>query len=111
MAFRKGQSGNPAGRPVGAKDRQTAELRQKINEILGEHFTPEKIAADIEAMEPKDRLTFLTKLMEYAVPKLKQTELDTDNRDTDIHVIFPTFPEDRAERIKELKQKLFETDE
>ncbi|MFV0377281.1 MAG: DUF5681 domain-containing protein [Mangrovibacterium sp.] len=79
MSFKKGESGNPNGRPKGAKDKATAGLREKIADILGEHFTSERIAADLEAMEPKDRLTFLTKLLEYTVPKLKQTEYKTDD--------------------------------
>ncbi len=109
MAFKKGQSGNPAGRPVGAKDKATKEIREKISDILAEHFTPEKVAENLEAMEPKERLIFLTKLLDYAAPKLKSTELKPDLDNSTIIVRPPNF--DREARIKELKQKLFETDE
>lgn len=89
MAFIKGQSGNPEGRPKGAKDKATKEIREKISDILDEHFTPAKVTENLEAMDPKDRLLFLTKLMEYAVPKLKQTDLKADVFDhkTEVPVI------------------------
>ncbi|MGD9930250.1 MAG: DUF5681 domain-containing protein [Mangrovibacterium sp.] len=89
MAFKKGQSGNPGGRPPGTKDKATKEIREKISDILEDHFTPDKISEDLEAMEPKDRLTFLTKLLEYAVPKLKQTDIAAEviNRTPDPPVI------------------------
>jgi len=78
MSFEKGQSGNPNGRPKGAKDKATKEIREKIASILEEHFTPERVTEDLEAMEPKERLMFLTKLMEYTVPKLKQTDIEAN---------------------------------
>ena len=84
MSFEKGQSGNPNGRPKGAKDKATKEIREKIASILEEHFTPERVTEDLEAMEPKERLMFLTKLMEYTVPKLKQTDIEANvNNRTD----------------------------
>ena len=43
------------------------------------------------------------------VPKLKQTDIKADVGSDVITVIPPNF--DREARIKELKQKLFETDE
>lgn len=76
--FKKGQSGNPGGRPPGAKDKATKGIRDKISDILTVHFTPEKVAENLEAMESKDRLIFLTKLLDYMTPKFKQTELTTD---------------------------------
>ena len=106
MPFKKGKSGNPGGRPTGAKDKTTKEIREKISDILAEHFTPEKVAENLNAMEPKERLLFLTKLLEYAIPKLKQTDLSTDLKNDVITVIPPNF--DRKARIAELKAKLLE---
>jgi vacuolar-type H+-ATPase subunit E/Vma4 len=113
MSFEKGQSGNPNGRPKGAKDKATKEIREKIASILEEHFTPERVTEDLEAMEPKERLMFLSKLLDYAVPKLKQTDIKADVSSDVFTVIPPNFeldPEDRKSRIKELKQKLFESE-
>jgi hypothetical protein len=97
------------GRTAGTPNKVTSEIREKISDILAEHFTPEKVAENLEAMDPKERLLFLTKLLDYAAPKLKSTELKTDIVNGNIMVMPPNF--DRKARIKELKQKLFETDE
>ncbi len=94
------------GRKAGTPNKTTMEIREKISDILAEHFTPEKVAENLEAMEPKERLIFLTKLLDYSIPKLRQTDLKTDLDDNTIIVIPPNF--DRTERIKELKAKLFE---
>lgn len=96
MSFEKGQSGNPNGRPKGAKDKATAELRERVKMILDEHFTPEVITEDLASMEPKDRLTFLTKLMEYAIPRLKQTDAtvtELNKRDETPVFVFTNFAE------------------
>jgi len=99
------------GRKAGTPNKTTMEIREKISDILAEHFTPEKVAENLEAMEPKERLIFLTKLLDYSIPKLRQTDLKTDFESDTIVVIPPNFtPEDRAARIRELKAKLFEDD-
>ncbi|TDN99991.1 hypothetical protein [Sunxiuqinia elliptica] len=97
------------GRKAGTPNKATAEIKSRISDILAEHFTPEKVAKNLEAMEPKERLLFLTKLLDYSVPKLKQTDLKADLKSDVITVLPPNF--DRAARIAELKQKLNETDE
>lgn len=97
------------GRTAGTPNKTTKEIREKISDILAEHFTPEKVAENLEAIEPKERLLFLTKLLDYTTPKLKSTELKTDLDNGNIIIRPPDF--DREARIKELKQKLFETDE
>ncbi|PTN09108.1 hypothetical protein C8N47_106209 [Mangrovibacterium marinum] len=91
------------------EDKETKEILEKFDDILAEHLAPGKVAATVAAMEPKERLMFLSKLLDYAVPRLKQTDIEADVGSDVITVIPPNF--DRAARIKELKQKLFETDE
>ena len=73
-----GTINNPKGRGKGIPNKITKEIKSQISDILAEHFTPEKVAENLEAMEPKDRLIFLTKLLDYTTPKLRQTDLKTD---------------------------------
>lgn len=106
-----GTINNPKGRGKGIPNKITKDLRIQISDILAEHFTPEKVSENLEAMEPKERLIFLIKLLDYSIPKLRQTDLKTDLGDNVITVIPPSWefsPEDRAARIKELKEKLFQ---
>ena len=74
MAFKKGESGNPNGRPKGSKDKATSSIRQKIEIFLNQKI--EEIEQIWQELEAKDKLTFLSKLLEYTVPKLRSQELN-----------------------------------
>lgn len=82
MPFEKGNSGNPTGRPQGAKNRVNDEIRTRINNFLDENF--EAVQNDIMQLEPRDRVRFYIELLQYGVPKLKQTELKTEFEDITI---------------------------
>lgn len=76
MAFKKGKSGNPNGRPKGSKNRATGELRHKINDLLENQF--DRITDDLDKLEPKERVTAWIKLLEYSLPKLTRAENTVD---------------------------------
>jgi hypothetical protein len=76
MGVKKGQVNNPAGRPKGATNRATADLRKAVNELLDNNW--EKIQEDIDELEAKDRLAFLEKLLSYTLPKLQSVEVHAD---------------------------------
>ncbi len=54
MGLSKGMTNNPHGRPTGAKNKFTVEAKERINNILQQHFTPEKIHEDLKQLESKD---------------------------------------------------------
>ena len=71
MAFKKGTSGNPLGRPVGSGNN---ELRNIINESID----PNKIREMLNKIEdPIDYINAITKLLPYAIGKKKTIE-DTE---------------------------------
>lgn len=76
MAFHKGKSGNPNGRPTGIKNKATADLRQQINLLLEEQFG--QVQTDLLNLEPKDRVNAWLRLLEFAVPKLQRSETVID---------------------------------
>lgn len=76
MGLKKGNTNNPAGRKKGTPNKLTADLRQRINEVLENNW--HNIEADIKALEPKDRLMFIEKLLKYTVPTLQATSLNVD---------------------------------
>ncbi|MFW5886366.1 MAG: DUF5681 domain-containing protein [Bacteroidota bacterium] len=77
MPFKKGESGNPEGRPPGTKNKVNQEIRERINNFLDENF--ETIESDFLALEPKDRARFYTELLQYGAPKLKAIEMTNDS--------------------------------
>jgi predicted component of type VI protein secretion system len=69
MPFKKGSSGNSAGRPKGSQNRAGGKLREVISDFLENRF--EDVVNDFEQLEPKDRIKVYTDLLQYGVPKLQ----------------------------------------
>lgn len=60
------------GRTKGTPNRDTKELRKRINDLIDNNF--DSIQTDLDQLEPKERLDFLIKLFEYGLPKLQRVE-------------------------------------
>src|SRR6185312_523370 len=76
MPFRKGESGNKAGKPKGTANKTTTDLRQWINNFI--EGQREQIQSDWKKLEPKDRIILFEKLLKYSLPTLQATSLTTD---------------------------------
>jgi hypothetical protein len=76
MAFEKGHSGNPGGRPLGAANKTTAKLRESISDFLGEQFI--KVKDDFTKLKPRDRVRLYIELLQYSVPKMQAVQLETE---------------------------------
>ena len=81
MGLRKGNTNNPNGRPKGKPNRSTEELRKVLHNFIDENT--EKLQADFDQLEPKERLIYLEKLLAHVLPKpiasldqLSESDLD-----------------------------------
>jgi hypothetical protein len=99
MAFTKGQSGNPAGKPKGAQHKVTRQLRETITAFLESNF--ESVVQDFHELPPKERAKLYCDLLQYAVPKLqavsqdvKFESLNDEQLDAIIHKLTQTANED-----------------
>ena len=64
--------GRLGGRQKGTPNKVTATLREWVADLLDRNR--ERIEEDLEALEPKDRLLMLERLMGYVLPKCKVDE-------------------------------------
>ena len=77
MPFEKNDSRiNRAGKKPGTPNKINQEIRGRINEFLDNNF--ETIQNDLMQMEARERVKFYIELLQYGLPKLKQTELKTE---------------------------------
>lgn len=63
----KGKTNNPNGRPKGTPNKITADLRSFLTGVIDKNRR--QITKDLKALEPRDRLIILEKLMAYVIPK------------------------------------------
>lgn len=88
MPFKKGQSGNPTGKPPGAKNKIGIQLRETISNFLIDNF--DVIQKDFKKLQPKDRAKLYCDLLQYGLPRLQaisnefQFEKLTDDQLTEV---------------------------
>jgi len=76
MAFEKGVSGNPSGKPPGARNKTGLQLRETITNFLSENFP--KVIEDFNSLKPRDRVKLYCDLLQYGLPKLQSVSLGFD---------------------------------
>ena len=67
--WKKGQTGNPGGRPEGSKNKSTQKIRESIQLIVENNI--ESIQDSLDLMNPKDKIKFILDLMKLVLPTLK----------------------------------------
>jgi hypothetical protein len=72
----KGNTNNPAGRPLGKPNKITKQLRDRISDFLNENW--EQVEADFKGLDPKDRIILFERLLQYTTPRLQSTDLTID---------------------------------
>jgi len=71
--FEKGKSGNPNGRPKGAKNRLTTELRGTLKSIVENEL--ENLPESLAGLPANERLAFVLKLLPYVLPRVQAVDM------------------------------------
>jgi len=69
MGFRKGTSGNPAGRPPGSKNVASIAGRDTLLQFVTDYIEGGQAAQDWQKMKPRERWQVITKLAGVLVPR------------------------------------------
>jgi hypothetical protein len=72
----KGHTNNPNGRPKGKPNKLTQDARAWLSAVIDKNR--KQMERDLKALEPKDRLQMLEKLMQYVIPKQQATTVEID---------------------------------
>ena len=74
MAFKKGKSGNPNGRPKGSVNEKTAYIRDWVISVIGSNG--QRLLSDFQRLPRKEQWRVITQLMPYVLPRQHEAVID-----------------------------------
>ena len=77
QSMKKGHTNNPNGRPKGKPNKITQDVRQWLSTVIDKNRR--QMERDLKALEPKERLQMLEKLMQYVIPKQQAVSADVND--------------------------------
>ena len=69
------------GRKIGTPNKIPSNLKATIQGIVERQF--ETLEEDLESIDPKDKLNIVLKLIEYVLPKQRETKIDFNSLSDD----------------------------
>jgi hypothetical protein len=70
MPFKKGESGNPSGRPPGSANKISREIRLRMAQFVDDNI--DGVKKWFEALEDKDKLFYFKEFLPFVIPKMKE---------------------------------------
>jgi len=106
MGLKKGQTGNPNGRPRGSPNKTTSNIRKFVEALVRDNLFSMK--KDLKKVSPKDRLMILEKLMQYTIPKQQQISVEAQIQAeyAALELLLSNAPDEAIEAITERIVKL-----
>lgn len=76
MALKKGDKLNPFGRPIGSKNKSTAEIRILIQQFVENNIS--SIQETFNELEAEKKLQFFDKMLNHILPKMQSVDAKID---------------------------------
>ncbi len=73
MAFKKGSSGNPKGKPKGAVNKTSKEVKSLVSEFVSANWEQVQRDFNSKKLHPRDRLAFMERVLRYIIPVMGNT--------------------------------------
>jgi len=100
MKFQKNDKRiNRSGRPLGAKNRVNAELREWVLQTVNDNR--EQFLKDLSEVEAEKRLMIIEKLISFVLPKPQSIELDLSVEYRYLEKLLKNAPDEAIEAITE----------
>ena len=108
--FRKGESGNPNGRPKGARGKAKSALLERITDIISDNV--DRLQDDLDDLEPAERVKALINLIGYAIPKKQSVSVQQslDYEYQKMKELLEVAPDDVIDKIVERMNVMIEDD-
>ncbi|MBO7554057.1 MAG: hypothetical protein J6T82_08515 [Bacteroidaceae bacterium] len=74
--FKKGESGNPKGRPLGSKNEKSAYIRDWVVSLIGTNS--HDLLATFKNLNLKEKWKIIVALMPYAIPRQVEQKIDAN---------------------------------
>ena len=103
--FKPGESGNPNGRPKGAINKNTKEIRQAYQNLVEMNLeNMSRWISQVASEDPNKAMDLMLKLSEYVIPRLARQEVvGNDGQDLFKNIQFKFGPDvnDNENRIQQ----------
>jgi hypothetical protein len=82
------------GRPKGSRNKTSAEVREKFQQLV-DSYSLSQMKADLMELEPAERLRIMTGLLDFFIPKLNRTDHSMTIGDERIIIQLPNSNDNR----------------
>lgn len=101
MTLKKGEILNPSGRPKGAANKTTSEIRAAFQMLISENI--EQLQSDIDKLKPSERINIIMQMANYILPKMQTlnvTEM-VNLEYKELQILLERCPDEAIEKISQ----------